>query len=84
MKRTPAQFKANPCEMKLEGGPAAWKTVVRPFSSAAGLWFLYAGKYHLYRGVPGHTGAPLDLVESVKLMPLGLGALFQGGPKNGR
>jgi hypothetical protein len=60
MKMTPAKYKASPCPMKLKGGPADGMTVVMPLSSEAGLWFVYAGKVHNYRGTPGRPGTTLE------------------------
>jgi hypothetical protein len=64
---TSAVFKKTASEMKLRGGPAAGMTVVMPLSSEAGLWFVYAGKVHHYRGMPGRPGTVLEYVDCVPL-----------------
>jgi hypothetical protein len=67
-------YDKHPCEVKLKGGPAAGMTVVMPFSSEGGLWFVYSGKTHHYRGVPGRPGTTLDYVGdgSMGISPLGI------------
>lgn len=66
-KMTKADFKKTACEMKLKGGPADGMTVVMPLSSEAGLWFVYAGKVHNYRGTPGRPGTNLEYVGDTAL-----------------
>jgi len=67
MKMTKALYRKYPCEMKLKGGPASGMTVVMPLSSEAGLWFVYGGKVHTYRGVPGKPASALEYVGGTAL-----------------
>ena len=61
-----AQWRKQCCEMKLKGGPASGMTVVMPLSPKGGLWFVYGGKVHHYRGIPGKgTWGNLVYVEPV-------------------